>query len=113
MLLELDTQSGEIRRPGGQPLPVLRIKEHDLLPTTISTRPGLPVGATVAIWFAPVGSRVGIEAGAGDVGTPFILTVPSAGKYVVTVTVFWSTYRITSRDLVTTVEEEIIPNSEE
>jgi hypothetical protein len=107
--LELSTENGELRRPNGQPLPHLRLKANDLIPTTISTRPGLP-NASVSIWFAPAGSRVGIEGGSGDLGLPFIVTVPSAGQYVVTVTVYWSTYRITSRDIRTTIEQEIIPN---
>jgi hypothetical protein len=108
MQFDLDTSTGEIRRPNGQALPVLRLKSSDMIPTTISTRAGLPVGATVAIWLAPAGSRVGIEVGAGDVGAPFILSVPSAGSYVLTVQVRWGSNRITSRDLWTVIEQEII-----
>jgi hypothetical protein len=110
--LELDTESGEIRRPNGQPLPHLRLKANDMLPTVVSARPEVPLGATVSVWLAPRGSRVGVEGGSGDLDAAFICTIPDAGEYIMTVSVSWASYRITSRDIRTTIEPELITDTD-
>jgi hypothetical protein len=108
MQLEISTETGELRRPNGQALPVLRLKSSDMIPTTIIARPEVPPNATVSVWFAPAGSRTGVEGGSGDLGVPFVLTVPGAGSYILTVQVRWGSNRVTSRDLHAIVEQELI-----